>query len=454
MSLTAVKDESREHSRQRTRLFCFVLCFAGFLFSWSIWAPGFMSPDSYHQWSQVKSGHYVDDHPTIMVLLWRAIHIFQHGPTGLLFLHLCVFWLSLLSLSLRLLPRLGASSLAVLFVGLAPPVFGSLGAIWKDIGLGVSLLAALAIVGHLLQRFSWKHFSLAVLFLIYAQNVRHNAPSAAIPFWIVLALIGLRHLKKNTSLRSVGLLALGMLIIGSLSYKTIEALFLKPERSYFVQNLLLHDLAALSTSKHQLLIPESYRDPGCTLEGLSETYSGDSRCYDSLFYGKYPLRRIPSKEATSSLARLWIREVSGNPMAYLRHRWTFFVGTLGWKGGPCRAHQILHLYDWRDPRTRSVGMVGRLQRIFSWFEKFPIIFTPWVYLALSTVLFVLGLRSETGIARNLLLVSSSSGILYFLPYFFVTVCCDFRYSWWLALSSLLAVVFYSSTVAKTKVPSP
>jgi len=95
-----------------------------------------------------------------------------------------------------------------------------------------------------------------------------------------------------------------------------------------------------------------------------------------------------------------------------------------------------------------------VQRVFSWFEKWPIIFTPWVYLALSMALFVLGLRSEKGIARKLLLVSSSSGILYFLPYFFVTVCCDFRYSWWTALSSLLAVVFYSATVARSKVQSP
>lgn len=443
-----------KNSQQRTRLLCFVLCFAGFLFSWSIWSPGFMSPDSYHQWTQVKSGNYVDDHPTIMVLLWRAIHLFHDGPAGLLFLHLSVFWLSLLSLSLRLIPRLGTSSLAVLFVGLAPPVFGILGAIWKDIGLGVSLLAALALVGHLLERFSWKHFLLAVVFLVYAQNVRHNAPPAVLPFWIVLALVGLGHLKVKARLRSVGPVALGMLVLGSLSYKVFETQFLKPERSYFAQNLMLHDLAALSVSKQQLLIPEPYLDPRCTLESLSETYSGDTRCYDSLFYGKYHLRRTLSKEATSSLARLWIREVAGNPAAYLRHRWAFFSATLGWNGGACRAHQIRGLREWRDPRTRSLGILAAVQRAFAWLERWPAVFTPWVYLALSVALFGLGLRSEASIARSLLLVSSSSGILYFLPYFLVTVCCEFRYSWWTVLSSLLAVVLYWSTVAKTEAYSP
>ena len=65
-----------------TRLLCFVLCFAGFSLSWSIWSPGFMSPDSHHQWNQVLSGNYADDHPTIMVLLWRILHIFHEGPTG------------------------------------------------------------------------------------------------------------------------------------------------------------------------------------------------------------------------------------------------------------------------------------------------------------------------------------------------------------------------------------
>ncbi len=437
-----------------TRLLCFVLCFAGFLLSWSIWSPGFMSPDSYHQWNQVQSGNYADDHPTIMVLLWRIIHIFHEGPTGLLFLHLSVFWLSLLALSLSLISRLGILSLAVLLVGLAPPVFGNLGAIWKDIGLGISLLAALALAGNLFHRFSWKYFFLASLFLIYAQNVRHNAPSAVVPFWIVLALVALRHLEIKPSLRRVGLVSLGMLIIGSLSYKSFEALFLKPERSFFVQNLLLHDLAALSAHKQQLLIPESHRDSGCTLQSLSATYSGDTRCYDSFFYGKNPLKRIPSKEATDSLARLWVKEVASSPLAYLRHRWTFFVATLGWNQGLCRAHPIVYLYDSRASPIRSVDMRGQAQRLFSWFERCALFFTPWVYLAVAMVLFALSLRSKDSTARNLALLSSSSGVLYFLPYFFVSVCCDFRYSWWTALSSLLASIFYFSGFCKMGANTP
>jgi len=441
-------------SQASVRLFCFVLCLVAFFLSWSVWSPGFMSPDSYHQWSQVRSGNYIDDHPTIMVLVWRMVHIFQDGPTGLFFLHLSVFWLSLLSLSLRLAPRLGLLSLTVFLVGLAPPIFGNLGAIWKDIGLGISLLAALALVATLLDRFSWRHFAFAVLFLVYAQNVRHNAPSAVFPFWVVLALLVLRHFKKQTSLRSIGLLSLGMLVLGSVSYRAMEALVIKPERSFFVQNLLLHDLAALSASRQRLLIPEAHRDPGCTLQSLSETYSGDTRCYDPLFYGKNPLKRIPSKEATASLARLWIREITANPAAYLEHRWTFFVGTLGWSHAPCRAHQILHLQDPRAPTRRSLSIVNRVQKYFSWFEKCEIIFTPWIYLALSLALFVLGLRSEPGITRTLVLLSSSSGVLYFLPYFLVTVCCDFRYSWWTALSSLLAAIFYCSGFGRVRADTP
>ncbi|MDH3523632.1 MAG: hypothetical protein OES32_08605, partial [Acidobacteriota bacterium] len=87
-------------------------------------------------------------------------------------------------------------------------------------------------------------------------------------------------------------------------------------------------------------------------------------------------------------------------------------------------------------------------------EKCEIIFTPWIYLALSLALFVLGLRSEPGITRTLVLLSSSSGVLYFLPYFFVTVCCDFRYSWWTALSSLLAAIFYCSGFGRARADTP
>ena len=437
------------HNPNLARLFCFGLCFAGFLLSWSIWFPGFMSPDSYRQWNQVLSGNYVDDHPTIMVLLWRVLHIFHEGSAGLLFLHLSVFWLSLLSLSLRLIPRLGILSLTVLMIGLAPPVFGNLGAIWKDISLGISLLAALALTQSLYHRFSWKSFSLTFLFLVYAQNVRHNAPSAVLPFWIALSLIGLNYLNKKTSLRNIGLLSLAMLTLASLSYKTFEVMVIKPERSFFAQNLMLHDLAALSAHQQELLIPEFHRNPGCTLQSLSATYNGDTRCYDPFFYGKNPLQRIPSKEATDSLARLWIKEIAKNPLAYLRHRWTFFVTTLGWNQGPCRAHSVIYLYDSRAPSTRAIDVRGHAQRVFFWLENYTLLFTPWVYLAVAIALFLAGLWSKASIARNLVLLSSSSGILYSLPYFFVSVCCDFRYSWWMVLSSLLASLFYFAGFFRT-----
>lgn len=443
-----------KHSPNLARLSCFVLCFAGFLLSWSIWFPGFMSPDSYRQWNQVLSGNYADDHPTIMVLVWRALHIFHEGSAGLLFLHLSVFWLSLLSLSLRLIPRLGILSLTVPLIGLAPPVFGNLGAIWKDISLGISLLAALALAQSLFYRFSWKSFSLAFLLLVYAQNVRHNAPSAVLPFWIALALLALKHLKKEVSLRRTGMLSLAMLALASLSYKTFEVILLKPERSFFAQNLMLHDLAALSAHKQELLIPEPHRDPGCTLQSLSATYYGDTRCYDPFFYGKNPLQRIPSKEATDSLARLWIKEIASSPLAYLTHRWTFFATTLGWNQGPCRAHSVIYLYDSKAPSTRTIDMRSSAQKTFFWLENYTLLFTPWVYLAAAMVLFIAGLRSKPSIARNILLLSSSSGILYFLPYFFVSVCCDFRYSWWTALSSLLAGIFYFSGFSKTGARTP
>ncbi len=426
-------------------LLCLGLCFAGFLLSWAIWAPGFMSPDSHHQWSQVKSGEYVDDHPTIMVLLWRAIRLFHDGPTGLFFLHLSVFWLALMSLSRLLGPRGGAWPFAALMVGFAPPVFGSLGAIWKDIGLGIALLAALALTGRLYQRFSWRHLALAAMLLFYAQNVRHNAPPAVLPFWIALALVVLRHLGRPASPWRVGFAGVAMLAVASIGYKSFETVVLRPEKTYFVQNLMLHDLAALSTAKGELLIPEPHRGQDCTVASVAETYRGDGRCYDTFFYGKNALQRVPTGEATESLRRIWWREVRARPGVYLKHRWRFFVGTLGWGQGPCRAHQILHLPT--PPPSPGIGVspVRAAQWSFLHFEKWGLFFEPWFYLAASSLLFALGLKLEDGVGRAVMLTASSSSVLYLLPYFFVTVCCDFRYSWWAALSSLMAGLFYLSS---------
>ena len=432
---------------------CFALCLAGFLISWAVWAPGFMSPDSYHQWTQVKSGAYADDHPTIMVLLWRAVHVLQEGPSGLLFLHLAVFWLSLLSLALRLLPRLGPLSASVLLVGFAPPVFGSLGAIWKDIGLGVALLAALALVARLHERFTWPAASLAALCLVYAQTVRHNGPAAVVPFWIVLAVLALRHVGRPATVRRVAVLAAALLAVASVAVKSFEAVALRPERTFFAQNLMLHDLAAFSACRQEMLVPEVHRDPDMTLPALTATYEGDSRCYDTFFYGKYLLRRVPTEDATRSLARLWLREVAADPLTYLRHRSRLFLATLGWGQGPCRPHQVLHLRASRESSGLALGVVGPVQTLFAELERLPLLFTPWVYVALSLALFVLGWRSPAGTARTVVLVASSSAVLYVLLYFFVTVCCDFRYSWWTGVASLVAACVQGSALVRGQGPA-
>ena len=150
--------------------------------------PGQMNSDSLHQLWQARTGLYNDWHPPIMSWWWRLIDLVIPGPLGVLLFHSLLFWFGLASLLQDRLQPLPAAAYTLL-IGLAPSCFALLGTIWKDVGLGAALLAAVALINQYRRSRSWYFLCGAAALLFYGCAVRKNAATAIMPMAIWTGLL-------------------------------------------------------------------------------------------------------------------------------------------------------------------------------------------------------------------------------------------------------------------------
>lgn len=415
-----------------------LLSLSGFLFTLYFWFPGSLSPDSMDSWDQAKTGNYRNDHPTIMAVVWKGLEFFSHGPSNMLVFHLLIVWGALLLIAIALKKELGWFTLGIPGVGLFPSAFGIEGVIWKDVGLGGTLLLAMAFL--LVYALSFKRLALvgALLCLVYAINVRHNGMTACIPFaFLIESLVTMRSQQKVNLLRRLFYVSLILLGVKG-SYSLVEKLAVRPENMAFEQNLFFVDLTALSIDSHQDLVLEEFKAKPYTEDEISKVYQADARCSDGLTYGGFmQIRKEPHLKAR--ILSDWMKNIIKHPFAYLAHRTRYFMGLLGYGLGPCRSYHLFwdEKFGTADPTKNELR--NYVDTLLAKLDSTPIL-RPWLYLLMSFVGLWFLIPVPPGLVKTTAAVLFTSGILYFLPYFFISVCCDFRYAWWLVISSVLGVL--------------
>src|SRR5436190_1598884 len=133
MSLTEVLGCSENQSLAR-RLTCLLCAASGFASTLFTFWPGQMNVDALIQLQQARSFVFNDVHPPIMSLLWSGFDQVIPGSAGMLAFHNLMFWTGLGIVVYLLKPPPVCAALAILAVGLFPPVLSALGTIWKDVG--------------------------------------------------------------------------------------------------------------------------------------------------------------------------------------------------------------------------------------------------------------------------------------------------------------------------------
>ena len=129
------------HLSRFSTFYC-ALIFA--IFTVLVYYPGYMSPDSVEQLRQARVGVTRNIYPPLMAYIWSATDKIIPGPAGMLILHNIVFWTSLAIIAFTVIRRVYWQVVFLFAAGFWPPTYGSLGTIWKDVGMQVFLLAAIA----------------------------------------------------------------------------------------------------------------------------------------------------------------------------------------------------------------------------------------------------------------------------------------------------------------------
>jgi len=351
----------------------------------------------------------------------------------MLILHNLCFW-SALAIIARNCFRSSAATLLVLAIGFLPPIFGLLSTIWKDVGLGAMLLLAFALLQaasiHRSRLCLWS----ALLPLAYGALVRHNGLFAALPLALWWGKLAMKIHDRSWTRRWV--LAGAVLFLALLLLSRAVSWVLTGGRSqYHEQEILLHDLAAISVARHENLLPEYLRSGprALSLERLAEVYHPSNAvtlwCCDGQ---RIPLTLDPSE--VRQLMKQWFETVWTNPSVYLQHRWTMARSQFGIGGGAV----ALPFYNGID--DNSLGLRFTPGRWNAWVmarleaTKYSLLFRGWVYVLGTVALLAIChlFRREN---FETAVVLGGSGLLYALTSLPITTIGDFRLAWWVVLAA-------------------
>jgi hypothetical protein len=430
----------------------YALCFAGFVLTLVAFSPGLMSADSVDQWQQGRAWAFNDVHPPMMSALWGIFDRIWPGPLLMLVFHNLLFW-SGLALFWHLTK--GKSFLGALVfpcLGFMPQIWAPLTTIWKDIGLGVSLLLAAALLYAADQRKSRAALICSLPLMLYASGARLNAATATLPLALWSGLItcrlfpGLRiYLQDRARVFLPTMLGLVYLVVLLFTVNLLTKALTDGKTLFPYQQILLHDLAAITKSTEQTQFPSYLTDAeGFSRERLAETYTPCS--VNSLIYGVTPVLKITTEvEQVAALRAKWRNTLFSYPATYLKQRAALYACLTGFSTQnvwmpffPASGRNNPH------PIKSPMNLLTRMFTNYFFFFSDSVLFRGFFWLLLVAGLIYLTLRLRLDGELESAFVLATSGLLYGLGYFFYAPSSEFRYLWWTVLAASVATVVFVS----------
>jgi hypothetical protein len=341
--------------------------------------------------------------------------------------------------------------IALLVFGLAPHILAQTVVVWKDVALGVSLFMATALLYFARTRQSRSALLVTPIFLFYGLGARLNAFPAVLPValwsgWIALEIFEIEV--KRVAVWAVGLSYFVMLAAG---VYVVNDRLVGGRNEYPFQQVYLYDLAALAANRDVSVFPPHVRNgPGFSIEAVRERYS--DRAVSALIFpdipsagDKPPLILTKDQAEANNLRRYWFAAVSDDPISYLRHRTGIFIRLVGARlsvTDPYLPGGFAH----NPPEYRGQENVG-FRTGMSYFGLFrrpfsqSFFFRAFVWLALTAAFGVIALKRRLAGDWDLVFVLSASSHLFTLMYFPTAPSTEFRYLFWPAIASAVAIIF-------------
>jgi hypothetical protein len=434
------------------RLIGYLVCLAGLLLCVIAFYPGYMSPDSIRQLTEGRAWSFTDWHPPLMAAVWGVADRVIPGPFGMLLLHNAAFW-GALAIFWRMTYRRSVwLGLCLVGLGFLPSVLALLSTIWKDVGLGVSLLLASALLYTSRRTNYGGALLISIPLLFYGYGVRQNAAPAILPLALWTGFIACRifpSLKSKSVARRVLPFVLGLAYFFLLTASVLTTTWILTggRSSYILQTVLLHDLTAISKERGEALFPGYVlRDEKFSLENVVANFHPDQATL--LTRGENPaLRLTENSEEIEELRAKWLEVVPSNKTIYLRHRWETFKWGIGFDKEEVCFPYLATARQFGGYDVNNWRIHQYLRAVF-WKLRNTLFFRGFFWLLASLVLLCLSLRGRLQDDLELVFVLSLSGFLYGIAYFFIAPSCDFRFFWWTVLASLVSICFSVSFAVK------
>ncbi len=415
---------------------------AGVVVTCGVYYPGVMSSDSLSAYRQALSGTIEGSTKTPMLaFLWMWILEVIPSPAGPLLFQNLLFWTGLMMIAAVCRVGTVTSVLAVLGIGLFPTVFALLGTLWSDVLLAVALtlFVGLVLTGVTQRSRGVLLFSIVPLFC--GLSARPNALLAVMPLtaWLVVSWLGLegRRIRVRQLVTCVALL-LAVLIAAGMLFERAVITIGSGASARALQFSFLHDLAGMAVQTGDLRLPARvYRAvPGLNLKVIRELY--DPADVNRLIYSG---RWEPSAFLTTDnaefleLIRIWGRAVRAHPGAYLRRRAEAVSAGFQVRGVYYPFHTGI------DPNDLGLRFVRGpvYEGITRWLLNYNgVFFRGWSFAVVASLVVAVGAK----LRRWSAVAVCTSGLLYVMPMAVITTGADFRYIWWLVVSTLIGFLLF------------
>lgn len=420
------------------------------LFTIYMFYPGLLNLDAVNQLSQARLFKFTDWHPPMMSFLWFLLNHIHDGVPVMLVFHNLVFWSAAVLLAFWLLPRTNYSRiLFLLFFGFFPTIVAQLGTVFKDTAMSVSLFLTCVLFLYAERIIVKIKFfvvvAIAVVFLFYGFAVRLNSAPAVVVLCIWLGTI----VFKKRLFKSV-LFGLGLFVFLFISNQIITEKFLQPTKTYPIQQVQVHDLAAISLAKNNPIFPRYILEwKNFSFHKIRDKYT-PMNVGDLIFGYKNIINLTNDPTKLRELNTMWYRSIYKYPGAYLKHRASVFAylfsGVLALWDDICR----LSLINFDHAPSCVNNLYCRL--VFD--GPLIFLFHGWVYVISSIIIAIVAIRFRKNFPDfNAIMYIVFSGLLYVAGYFFSAPSGEFRYIYWEVMASLLAFSLLVKNILVMKVKS-
>jgi hypothetical protein len=414
--------------------------------------PGYMSFDSVYQLRESRWGHFSDGHPPAFAALWRIVELVIAGPLGMLLIQSACFLAGVYLLLRRRMSERRAAIAASLVLWF-PPIAGVIAVIWKD-----SMMTAFAVLGLALILEDRKRARvLGLVALCACTLMRHNALVITGPL-IVLGFVWNpehRFVKRYA-------LAIGAWVAITITAQLVTGALTSERRYIWHNSLALNDMAStlrfvdeeIPDAELQTIFAGVVVKPDDHLHAFVRDADLHGRYYvDEMWKTTYKFFAIPrTQDERDAVVRAWKRIVFEHKGAYLAYRWEVFRRLLGLGGEEPASPVYAWFTDIQEPylsaayidHDATAGHVqDRLRDAIHVVGATPI-FSVMLYVVLALVLVPFAWRDRAALGLLGSAITSEAVLFLLAP------TSDWRYSFWLIVAVVIAVVLIVARRAKSR----